>query len=140
MRKLLLILLLAALIATAVCCFVYVDRFFKAHADESGSFFILWQLYPILFLCIMAGEVGLYSGIKYFLTERNKRPARTVLSVLLLAISATCIFFALSALSERGFLYEHVQAAALIAVPLCSVPVIIGLLTAKACIKRRVGE
>ena len=137
MKKALNVILMIALAATAVWAVVYVCRFFSENAGESGSFFLLWQLYPVLFLCIMAGEVGLYCGLKYFLTERNKRPVRTVLIILLLAFSAVCIIFAVSALSEKGFLYEYVKAPVLIAVPICSVPAMIGLTAAETVVKRK---
>ena len=137
MKKLLVILLLAALIATAAFCVKYVNDYFMEHEGESGSFFFLSGIYPVMFACIMAGEVGLFFGLKYWLAEPNKAPARTVVSIPLLLISAVCIFTAVLILINSERLYYLMRQEVRIFLPIACVPVLVGLIAADIVLKRR---
>lgn len=140
MKKLLIILLIAVLIATAVLCAKYMNGYFKEHEGESGSYFFLWEIYPIMFACIMAAEIGLYFGLKYWLAEPNKTPARTALSILLLLISAVCVFTAVLILMKSELLYYVLRPEFQILLPIACVPVILGLIVAEVLLKRRKND
>lgn len=140
MKKLLIILLIITLIATAALCAKYVNDYFHAHEGESGSFFFLWEIYPIMFACIMAGEVGLFFGLKYCLAEPNKTLARSIMSILLLLISAVCIFTAMLILLNSELLYCVLRPEFRILPPIACVPVILGLIVAEVRLKRRKND
>ena len=140
MKKPLPILLAIALIVTFIAGAKYVNDYFSAHEGESGSFFFLWEIYPMMFACIMAAEIGMYFGLRYWLAEPEKTPARSALSCLLLLISAICIFTAVLILLKSELLYYVLRPEFQILLPIACVPVILGLIVAEVLLKRRKND
>ena len=87
MKKLLRMLLAAAITATLVLAVCRVVELEKLLSGESGSSYITLYPIPAAIVFLLMGEFGLYLCLAYYLAEPNKTLARSVICALLLISS-----------------------------------------------------